>query len=76
MPTVSSSSIQEINGRSVIFLATSDPAKFEIRYVRVGNEKGGRVPIIEGANTGDRVVTKGAFLLRAEWAKLHQASAG
>lgn len=76
VPTVSSSAVQEINGRSVIFLATSDPAKFEIRYVRVGNEKGGRVPIIEGANTGDRVVTKGAFLLRAEWAKLHQASAG
>ncbi|MCV4684315.1 hypothetical protein OFB94_32020, partial [Escherichia coli] len=41
VPTVSSSAVQEINGRSVIFLATSDPAKFEIRYVRVGNEKGG-----------------------------------
>jgi RND family efflux transporter MFP subunit len=72
VPVVPSSSIQNIDGEQFIFLATSDPNVFELRPVRVGNEVNGRIPIVEGANVGEKVVTTGSFMLRAEWLKIKQ----
>lgn len=72
VPVVPSSAVQNVDSRQVLFLATSDPNVFELRPVRVGSEVNGRVPILEGANVGDRVVTTGSFMLRAEWSKTHQ----
>ncbi|CAN5410480.1 hypothetical protein BH20ACI2_BH20ACI2_05670 [soil metagenome] len=69
VPVVPSSAIQNIDGKQIIFLATSDPTIFELRPVRAGSEVNGRIPISEGANVGDRVVTTGSFMLRAEWLK-------
>ena len=40
-----------------------------IREVRTGTEVEDRVPVLEGIFVGDKVVTKGSFLLRAEWLK-------
>jgi hypothetical protein len=42
-----------------------------LRLVRLGPEANGRYPVIEGVSVGDRIVTEGSFLLRAEWLKLH-----
>jgi len=39
--------------------------------VRLGPERNGFYPVLEGLNSGERVVTQGSFLLRAEWLKLH-----
>src|SRR5918997_1337433 len=70
-PTVPASAVQTIGGRTVVFLATPDPGTYVMRPVRLGAESGGRHPVLEGLHVGDRVVTEGSFMLRAEWLKLH-----
>jgi cobalt-zinc-cadmium efflux system membrane fusion protein len=70
-PTVPSSAVQTVGGRTVVFLATTDPSTYVMRPVRVGAESSGRYPVLEGLHVGDRVVTEGSFMLRAEWLKLH-----
>jgi cobalt-zinc-cadmium efflux system membrane fusion protein len=71
VPVVPAAAVQNINNRQVVFVATNDPNVFVMRPVRVGPEAGGRVPVLEGLFVGDRVVTEGSFMLRAEWLKLH-----
>ena len=70
-PTVPAGAVQTVGGRTVVFLATSDPSTYIMRAVRVGAEASGRYPVLEGLHVGDRVVTDGSFMLRAEWLKLH-----
>jgi RND family efflux transporter MFP subunit len=70
-PTVPSMAVQNINNQQVVFVATSEPNVFVMRPVRVGPETGGHYPVLEGLFVGDRVVTEGSFMLRAEWLKLH-----
>ena len=70
-PTVPASAVQTVGGRTVVFLATTDPNTYVMRPVRVGAEASGRYPVLEGLFVGDRVVTAGSFMLRAEWLKLH-----
>jgi multidrug efflux pump subunit AcrA (membrane-fusion protein) len=67
VPVVPAAAVQNINNQQVVFVATNDPNVFRMRPVRVGPEAGGRVPVL----VGERVVTDGSFLLRAEWLKLH-----
>ena len=71
VPVVPTSAVQNINNQQVVFVATNDPAVFALRSVRLGPETNGRYPILEGLSVGDRIVTEGSFLLRAEWLKLH-----
>jgi len=42
-----------------------------MRAIRIGGESNGFYPVLEGLSAGDRIVTDGSFLLRAEWMKLH-----
>lgn len=70
-PTVPASAVQTVGGRTVVFLATTDPGAYVMRPVRVGAETAGRYPVLEGLHVGDRVVAEGSFMLRAEWLKLH-----
>jgi RND family efflux transporter MFP subunit len=70
-PTVPASAVQNIGGRTFVFLATDDASTYVMRPVRLGAESGGRFPVLEGLAVGDRVVTEGSFMLRAEWLKLH-----
>ncbi|MEZ5426427.1 MAG: efflux RND transporter periplasmic adaptor subunit [Pyrinomonadaceae bacterium] len=69
VPTVPKEAIQNLGNRQVVFLATDQPNVFVIRPVRIGQESGGRFPVLEGLFVGDKVVTEGSFLLRAEWQK-------
>ncbi|MBX3295720.1 MAG: efflux RND transporter periplasmic adaptor subunit [Acidobacteria bacterium] len=73
---IPSTALQTFNSRQVVFIATADPTVFEMRPVRVGAEINGRYPVIEGLNVGDRIVTRGSFMLRAEWQKAQQSSQG
>lgn len=57
-----------------VFVTTADPNVFELRRVRVGKESDGRYQVLEGLTVGDRVVTSGSFMLRAEWLKVNQGS--
>jgi cobalt-zinc-cadmium efflux system membrane fusion protein len=71
MPVVPVSAVQNINNQQVVFVATTAPNIFLMRPVRLGPEANGRFPVLEGLTVGERVVTEGSFLLRAEWLKLH-----
>jgi multidrug efflux pump subunit AcrA (membrane-fusion protein) len=68
---VPATAVQNLKNLQIVFLATDTPGVFLMRPVRVGAENNGRVPVLEGVTAGERVVTDGSFLLRAEWLKLH-----
>ncbi|MEP7149240.1 MAG: efflux RND transporter periplasmic adaptor subunit [Acidobacteriota bacterium] len=71
MPVVPVAAVQNINNQRVIFLPTDQPNVFRIRSISLGPESDGYFPVLEGVTVGDRIVTEGSFLLRAEWIKLH-----
>ena len=70
-PVVPAAAVQNINGRQVVFVSTNDPNVFVMRPVRLGPEANGYYPVLEGLFVGERIVTEGSFMLRAEWLKLH-----
>ena len=61
-------SIQEMNGHSIVFVASGED-KFHTRPVETGPRAGSAIAILSGLNAGDRVVTRGAFLLKSEMLK-------
>src|SRR5205814_2186291 len=71
MPVVTRNAVQTIGNQQVVFLTTDKPNEFVIRAVRLGSESNGFYPVVEGLNAGDRIVTDGSFLLRAERLKTH-----
>jgi cobalt-zinc-cadmium efflux system membrane fusion protein len=70
-PVVPASAVQHMNNQQVVFVATGAPNIFALRPVRLGPEANGYYPVLEGLTVGERVVTEGSFMLRAEWLKLH-----
>jgi len=72
-PTIPASAVQNLNSQQVVFVSTNDPNVFVMHSVRLGPESGGRYEVLEGLHVGDRVVTEGSFLLRAEWLKMNPA---
>ncbi|MDQ2936409.1 MAG: efflux RND transporter periplasmic adaptor subunit [Acidobacteriota bacterium] len=71
LPVVPVAAVQNIGNQQVVFVATSDPTVFAMRPVRLGPESNGYYPVLEGMSVGDRIVTEGSFMLRAEWLKSH-----
>ena len=68
---VPKNAVQSIGSQQVVFVITDKPNEFMMRAVQLGAESNGFYSVVEGLNTGDRVVTDGSFLLRAEWMKQH-----
>ncbi|NNE67569.1 MAG: efflux RND transporter periplasmic adaptor subunit [Pyrinomonadaceae bacterium] len=73
-PLVPKEAVQSIGSQKVLFEATDDPKSFILRPVRVAQQKSNAVAISEGIFVGDRVVTQGSFLLKAEWLKTNPAT--
>lgn len=73
VPIVPKAAVQNVNNQQVVFVATKDANVFAMRPVRLGTEANGFYPLVEGLTVGDKIVTDGSFLLRAEWLKLHPA---
>ena len=71
MPVVPKDGVQAIGNQQFVFVATDKPNEFLMRPVNLGAESNGFYPVIQGVNVGDRIVTEGSFLLRAEWLKTH-----
>lgn len=71
MSVVPVSAVQNINNQQAVFVAAEQPNIFVVRFVRLAPESNGLYPVTEGITVGDRIVTEGSFLLRAEWLKLH-----
>lgn len=69
MPVIPASAVQNINDRQIVFVATDNVGVFIARPVRLGTEDNGKFVVLEGLNVGDRIVTDGSFLLRAELLK-------
>ncbi len=73
-PTVAKAAVQNINNQQVVFVATKEQNVFVMRPVRLGPEVNGRYPVVEGLAVGERIVTEGSFLLRAEYLKSASAN--
>lgn len=71
MPIVPKDAVQSIGNQQVVFVPTDKPNEFSLRPVRIGPETNGVYPVLEGASAGERIVTDGSFMLRAEWLKTH-----
>ncbi len=67
VPVVPRSAIQEVEGRSVVFVRTQ--RGFVVQPVTVGTGSDAAVPIISGLRVGERVATVNAFVLKAELGK-------
>ncbi len=70
-PVIPKAAAQSIGNQQFVFVATDKPSEFFLRAVRLGTESNGVYPVLEGLRVGERVVTEGSFLLRAEWLKQH-----
>jgi len=62
-PVVPEAAIIDDAGRPVVFVQRAGET-FLRRPVKLGIRNHGMVQVLEGVNTGDRVVTKGAYLVR------------
>lgn len=72
-PAVPRSAVQTIGAKQFVYVATDRPGSFIQREVAVGQAVDGRMPVYRGLRAGERVVTDGSFLLRAESLKLNPA---
>jgi cobalt-zinc-cadmium efflux system membrane fusion protein len=57
--------VQRDRGEAVVFVQL-DPQRFERRPVKLGEESREMVKVLDGLQESDRVVTKGAFVLKSE----------
>lgn len=69
--TVPRAAVQLIGAQTVVFVATNETGVFAQRAVQVGAESNGVLPVFNGLQTNERIVTEGSFLLRAESLKLN-----
>lgn len=60
--------VQSIQGDPVVFVERGRGV-FELRHVRLGEEREGLVSVTEGLREGERVVVQGSFILKAEFLK-------
>lgn len=64
---IPSAAVQRIENRSVVFIPRDDePGAFEVREVELGGEIGGYHRVISGLKLGEKVVTKGSFVLKTQ----------
>lgn len=64
------SAVQRVQNDTMVFVRL-DERSFEARSVKLGEESGEVVKVLDGLREGEPVVTKGAFLLKSELVK-HQ----
>lgn len=74
MSMVPKGAVQMVGNQQIVFVATDKPNEFVLRPVRIGTEMNGFHSVLEGLTAGERVVTDGSFMLRAEWLKTNPAT--
>ncbi len=60
--------VQNVQGEPAAFVERGRGV-FELRHVRLGEEREGLVSVTEGLREGERVVVQGSFILKAEFLK-------
>jgi cobalt-zinc-cadmium efflux system membrane fusion protein len=63
---VPSDAIVDVRGASVVFIAGKDETTFSPRRVRTGSAEAGMTHVESGLEAGERVVVRGALLLKGE----------
>lgn len=58
-------SLQEVRGATVVFVQTG-PERFEVRPVQTGRTLSGMTEVQRGLKPGERIVVRGAFILKSE----------
>ncbi len=71
-PVIPKRAVQNINNQQVVFVESATPNTYAMRPVKLGPEVGDQYSVLQGLTVGERVVTEGSFLLRAEWLKTKQ----
>ncbi len=66
---VPTEAIQEFEGEKVVFMPADEPNTFVKRPVEIGATAGGMTLIKSGLSSGDKVVVKGAFMVKAQTMK-------
>lgn len=64
---VADEAVQSLGGRDVVFVRRG--SSFIARPVTIGVRSGGRVAILSGLQSGERIASKNAFLVKAEMKK-------
>ncbi|MCB9592487.1 MAG: efflux RND transporter periplasmic adaptor subunit [Sandaracinaceae bacterium] len=64
-PTVQAAAVQQLEGRSVVFVPTDTPDELRVRAITVGRTAEGRTEVIDGLELGDRYVSEHAFVLKS-----------
>jgi cobalt-zinc-cadmium efflux system membrane fusion protein len=64
--TVPADAVQTFEGKTVAYVQADEPNEFLAREVVTGETNNGRTVIRSGLKVGDRVVTKGAFVVKAQ----------
>lgn len=63
--------VQNVNDRQVVYVGNpAEPGKFTEREVHLGDASGEEVEVVSGLQSGDQVVSKGSFFVRAERERL------
>jgi cobalt-zinc-cadmium efflux system membrane fusion protein len=71
VPVIPKDAVQTIGNQQFVFVAGEKPNEFALRLVRLGPETNGFYTVLEGVSVGERIITQGSFMLRAEWLKTH-----
>lgn len=61
--------IQTVENKTIVFVPANKPAHFEAREIQVGGQADGMRKVIAGLKAGERVVTKGSFVLKTQMLK-------
>lgn len=61
--------IQTVENKTIVFVPADKPAHFEAREIQVGGQADGVRKVIAGLTAGERVVTKGSFVLKTQMLK-------
>ena len=65
---VNETALQDVKGQSTVFVETG-VGRYEARVVETGRSLDGRVQVLSGLASGDKVVVKGAFVLKSQLLK-------
>lgn len=61
--------IQTVENKTIVFVPAAKPAHFESREVQVGEQSDGLRKVLAGLTAGERVVTRGSFVLKTQMLK-------
>lgn len=66
---VPDNAVQRIGDRTVVFIPSDTPGRYDARDLQLGKPVNGFHPVLSGLKAGERVVTDGSFVLKTQLMK-------